>query len=135
METHTLNVILQRCSLLLSTSRKNGLMTVYRNESRWDKSNVEFANSDILVYDKVNRTAAMKHIDYGLGIFRKSAFLSFFATEPFDIVSIYKTLLSHHQLAAYEVTRRGMSFNIMIGVMELADYLKTKKKEKHNELY
>ena len=116
-------------------SRKNGLMTVYRNESRWDKSNVEFANSDILVYDKVNRTAAMKHIDYGLGIFRKTAFLSFPDTEPFDIVSIYKTLLSHHQLAAYEVTSRFYEIGSNEGIMELADYLKTKKKEKHNELY
>jgi NDP-sugar pyrophosphorylase family protein len=116
-------------------STKTGLMTVYRNEGRWDASNVEFAHNDILVYDKVNRTPSMKHIDYGLGVFRKTAFLSFPETEPFDIVRIYKTLLSQHDLAAYEVTSRFYEIGSNEGILELAEYLKTKKKEKHNELY
>ena len=33
-------------------SHKLGLMTVYRNQGLWDKSNVEFSNNSIIVYDK-----------------------------------------------------------------------------------
>ena len=44
-------------------------MTVYRNEGRWDTSNVEFTQGRILAYDKANRTPRMRHIDYGLGVF------------------------------------------------------------------
>jgi NDP-sugar pyrophosphorylase family protein len=111
-------------------SGKNGLMTVYRNEGRWDRSNIEFANSGILAYDKVNRTPAMKHIDYGLSVFRRAAFLSFLDNESFDIVRLYKTLLSENQLAAYEVTNRFYEIGSNEGIMELADYLKTQEKEK-----
>ena len=45
------------------------LMTVFRNEGRWDGSNVEFADGVIRSYDKAERTPAMRHIDYGLGGF------------------------------------------------------------------
>ena len=36
-------------------------------------SNVEFAGGRILAYDKANRTPAMRHIDYGLGVFQRDA--------------------------------------------------------------
>ena len=36
---------------------KLALMTVFRNEGRWDTSNVEFRDGRILAYDKVDRTA------------------------------------------------------------------------------
>ena len=50
-------------------SGKPGLMTVFRNDDQWDRSNVEFADGRILAYDKTQRTLAMRHIDYGLGVF------------------------------------------------------------------
>ena len=43
-------------------------MTVFRNEDRWDSSNVSFDGKNIRCYDKKNRTAEMEYIDYGLGI-------------------------------------------------------------------
>ena len=51
-----------------------GMMTVFRNEGKWDTSNVEFEAGKILVYSKTNRTPRMRYIDYGLGIFRAEAF-------------------------------------------------------------
>ncbi len=32
------------------------LMTVFRNQGQWDKSNVEFSDGRILAYDKVTQT-------------------------------------------------------------------------------
>ena len=55
-------------------SGKSGLMTVYRNEDLYDVSNVLFADGRIQVYDKRNRTPAMRHIDYGLGALSARAF-------------------------------------------------------------
>ena len=48
-------------------------MTVFRNEGRWDTSNVEFRDGRILRYDKTTRTPAMRHIDYGLGVLSAEA--------------------------------------------------------------
>jgi len=42
-------------------SGKQALMTVYRNESRWDTSNVQFEDGRILLYDKKRRTPSMRH--------------------------------------------------------------------------
>ena len=52
---------------------KLALMTVYRNEGRWDTSNVEFRDGRILAYDKRARTPAMRYIDYGLGVWDRRA--------------------------------------------------------------
>src|SRR5713226_4496719 len=47
-----------------------GMMTVFRNEGKWDTSNVEFEAGRILAYSKKNRSPRMNYIDYGLGVFR-----------------------------------------------------------------
>ena len=56
--------------------KQPGLMTVYRNEGKWDTSNVEMRNNQILCYDKKNRTPRMEFIDYGLGLFKPEVFES-----------------------------------------------------------
>lgn len=43
------------------------MMTVLRNESRWDTSNVEFDGRRVISYDKQAPTPNMEWIDYGLG--------------------------------------------------------------------
>src|SRR6266566_8462192 len=47
-------------------SRKLGLMTVFRNEGRWDTSNVWFQGGAIKSYNKKERRTEVRHIDYGL---------------------------------------------------------------------
>ena len=60
-------------------SGKLGLMTVYRNEGRYDTSNVVFRDGEIVVYDKKNRSPEMRHIDYGLSLFKAPVFESYSA--------------------------------------------------------
>jgi MurNAc alpha-1-phosphate uridylyltransferase len=88
-------------------SGKAGLMTVYRNDDRWDRSNVEFEDGRIMRYDKVNRDAAMHHIDYGLGILTSGAFDPWAGSdEPFDLATVYQHMIGNQALAGYEVPRR-----------------------------
>ena len=84
----------------------DGLMTVYRNENRWDQSNVRFEDRRIMAYDKVNRTSEMRHIDYGLGAFRAAAFDGFADGDAFDLASVYQRLLARGVLAGQEVSGR-----------------------------
>jgi NDP-sugar pyrophosphorylase family protein len=96
------------------------LMTVYRNEGRWDSSNVEFSEGRILAYDKKNRTTRMQHIDYGLGIFSRAAFDG---APHADLAEIYGDLLRRGQLAACEVRERFYEIGSAQGIRELSDYL------------
>jgi NDP-sugar pyrophosphorylase family protein len=100
------------------------LMTVYRNEGRWDSSNVEFSEGRILAYDKRNRTTRMQHIDYGLGIFSRAAFDG---APHADLAEIYGDLLRRGQLAACEVRERFYEIGSAQGIRELSDYLAISK--------
>jgi N-acetyl-alpha-D-muramate 1-phosphate uridylyltransferase len=96
------------------------LMTVYKNEGQWDSSNVEFVAGKINKYDKVNKTAQMQYIDYGLGIFNKSAFDLIPANESFDLAKLYQMLLAKQQLCAYEVKERFYEIGSFAGIEELS---------------
>ncbi|HEY3455019.1 MAG TPA: nucleotidyltransferase family protein [Bryobacteraceae bacterium] len=104
-------------------SGKNGLMTVYRNEGKYDSSNVEFRGGRILRYDKKNKTPRMRYIDYGLGVFDKSAFSSLSADEPTDLASVYGRLLERNDLAASEVNERFYEIGSLEGIRDLEQYL------------
>ncbi len=100
-----------------------GLMTVFRNDGQWDRSNVHFAEGRIWRYDKHSQTPAMRHIDYGLGALRAEAFAAYPPDEPLDLASIYQDLLGRGQLAAYEVTQRFYEIGSAAGLEETRRFL------------
>ena len=95
------------------------LMTVFRNAGNWDRSNVEFAGGRILAYDKKNPTPRMEFIDYGLGVFHRSAFSGGHA----DLAELYQDLLRSGQLAAVEVCERFYEIGSFEGITDLTEYL------------
>ena len=104
-------------------SGKSGLMTVCRNEDRWDRSNVLFENGRIVRYDKKANGERMQHIDYGLGVFRHRAFAQYSADTAFDLVTAYQDLLAHDDLAAFEVPTRFYEIGSLTGLEETRAYL------------
>jgi NDP-sugar pyrophosphorylase family protein len=108
------------------TGGARGLMTVYRNDDRLDRSNVLYADGRILRYEKEHRTPDMRHIDYGLGAFRKSAFDAYAGDEAFDLVTVYQHLLSSGELAGYEVPDRFYEIGSPQGLDETRAHLTAK---------
>jgi NDP-sugar pyrophosphorylase family protein len=104
-------------------SGKLGLMTVFRNDGRWDTSNVEFSEGRILAYDKANPTPKMRHIDYGLGLFRRDAFGALPEGRAGDLAAVYQDLLSRGELAAHEVRERFYEIGSLEGIRELSEFL------------
>jgi NDP-sugar pyrophosphorylase family protein len=106
-----------------------GMMTVFRNEGKWDTSNVEFEAGKILGYSKTDRTPRMKYIDYGLGVFRAEAFDSVPAGKSCDLSEIYVDLLRRDQLAAIEVRERFYEIGSPAGLRETAEFLAARQTE------
>ena len=104
---------------------KPALMTVFKNEGRWETSNVWFEEGKICLYDKKSRTAKMRHMDYGLGILSAKALEGWQATEVFDLTSLYQELLAKNQLAGYEVAQRFYEIGSPEGLAELDVFLRT----------
>jgi NDP-sugar pyrophosphorylase family protein len=109
-------------------SGKPGLMTVYRNLNRWDRSNVVFKKGRILRYDKKHRTSEMQHIDYGLGILRADVLAAYPSDQNFDLETVYQDLVSKDQLAGFEVKERFYEIGSLTGLREL------NKKLNHEDL-
>jgi NDP-sugar pyrophosphorylase family protein len=103
-----------------------GLMTVYENHGRYDTSNVEFAGGRLLRYDKKNKTPAMHHIDYGLGVFRAAAFDGFPRHEVVDLATVQTQLCQQGQLAGYEIKERFYEIGSHEGLAELDTLLRTR---------
>lgn len=112
-----------------TASRKRGLMTVYRNHDRWDRSNVLFAGGEIRRYDKEHRTGEMRHIDYGLGAFRRSAFDDWPEGEAFDLSAVYRWLLDRGDLAGFEVATRFYEIGSAEGLEETRAHLSRRSLE------
>ena len=98
---------------------KAGLMTVYRNEGLYDTSNVVFRNGEIAVYDKKVKLPEMRHIDYGLSLFRADVFERYPAEEKFDLADVMTKLVAEKQLAGYEVPERFYEIGSHEGLAEL----------------
>ena len=107
-------------------SGKLGLMTVYRNEGKFDTSNVVFADGEIVVYDKKLKLPEMQHIDYGLSLFKASVFDSYSADQTFDLAEVMGKLVREKQLAGYEVPERFYEMGSPAGLAELETLLQSK---------
>jgi N-acetyl-alpha-D-muramate 1-phosphate uridylyltransferase len=105
-------------------SGKMALMTVFRNEDRWDASNVEFTGGRILAYDKKNRTERMHHIDYGLGAFQRRAFEALAPDTAYDLAGLYQDLLARGELAGFEAKERFYEIGSAAGIGELSAALR-----------
>ena len=107
-------------------SGKPGLMTVYRNEGKYDTSNVVFRDGEIAVYDKKLKLPEMQHIDYGLSLFKSSVFDSYSADQIFDLAEVMGELVRKKQLAGYEVPERFYEMGSPTGLAELETLLQSK---------
>ena len=108
-------------------SGKLGLMTVYRNEGKYDTSNVVFTDGEIKIYDKKQKLPEMRHIDYGLSLFKTSVFDSYSADQIFDLAEVMGKLVREKQLAGYEVRERFYEMGSPAGLAELEAILKNEK--------
>jgi NDP-sugar pyrophosphorylase family protein len=106
-------------------SGKKGLMTVHKNEGKWDSSNVELKGGEIVRYDKVQRSPSMQYIDFGLGVFAHEAFDGC-GESPLDLSVVYQNLISCGELAAYEAPGRFYEIGSPAGISDLRNYLAQK---------
>ena len=111
-------------------SGKSALMTVFGNDNRWDRSNVDFRDGAIQSYDKAAPAPAMRHIDYGLGCIRADALWNFSPEiGSFDLAEFYRAMLAQGEMAAFEVTERFYEIGSPPGLAETEEFLRAAGQE------
>ena len=100
---------------------KLGLMVVYKNNNKYDKSNVMIANEFVTNYDRSGRMENMMYIDYGLSILNKKA-LEFVPQDKFfQLDEVYRELIKRREMMAFETQVR---FYEIGSVQGLEDFTK-----------
>lgn len=107
--------------------RGRALMTVMRNEGRWDASNVVLRDERVVLYDKdrpASRRREMRWIDYGLSILTADVIAG--RTESgkaADLADILRELSVEGTLAGFEVAERFYEAGSPDGLADLEAYL------------
>ena len=101
------------------------LMTVLKNQGRWDRSNVIYADGRVNLYAKnadPPTQSRMQYIDYGLTVLRRSVIAGITET-VYDLSAVFHRLSLEGQLAGYEVTERFYEIGSPEGLRDLEKYL------------
>ena len=104
----------------------SGLMTVYHNKNRFDKSNVVFRKGRLLCYSKRAMTPEMQHIDYGVSLLCREALTSLPENEPSDLADMFSAMASRGELIGHEVTQRFYEIGSHRGLEETQHYLRAR---------
>ncbi len=110
--------------------RKSGqpaLMTVLRNEGRWDASNAIYRDGRVTLYDKTRpkeMQTQMLWIDYGLSVLTRDVVTTRIESgNVADLAEVLKDLSIEGRLAGLEVKQRFYEAGSQEGLRELEVYL------------
>lgn len=103
----------------------DGVMAIYRNEGRWDASNVLSDGSWVLRYEKGSRDAAFDSIDYGATAVRRDVIAALPEGRPSGFDVVQSDLAKRKRLRALVARERFYEIGSPHGHAELDGYLRT----------
>jgi NDP-sugar pyrophosphorylase family protein len=120
-----LDIDFQKISSYFNEFDKLGLMAVYKNFDKYDKSNLIIKNNMIIAYGEKERTKDMVYIDSGTSILKKEALnlipkQTFFSTGDF-----FTKLISKNELLAFEIEKRFYHIGNPEALEEFSNFIKT----------
>jgi N-acetyl-alpha-D-muramate 1-phosphate uridylyltransferase len=109
-------------------SVKLSLMVAYRNQNRFDKSNLLIQDGMIKLYDKTLQGENLEYIDAGLSILKKEVLNLVPEEEPYDLEELYRTLISEEEMSAFEVKQRFYQIGSFEGLEEFKNLVEKGEK-------
>ena len=105
--------------------KKKGLMTIYKNQNKYDRSNVGKIKNKYF-YDKNKKNKKLKYnfIDYGINLLNKKAFFYFKNKKKFDLSEVFYLLSKKESLVYKEVNKRFYEIGSFKGINELKNFFK-----------
>jgi len=103
------------------------LMTVLRNEGRFEKSNASFRRGRVELYDKGSSRSDLSYIDYGLSAFRRDVVAEIPAVGKYDLADLLHRLSVDGRLAGFEVQERFYEVGSPAGLADLEALLKARR--------
>jgi len=102
----------------------DGVMSAFKNDGKWDASNVRTDGEWILAYEKGTKDPAFDHIDYGAIALRKSTVLELPERQRSGLDDLQTKLARKHRLRAIVARERFYEIGSPEGLASLEERLK-----------
>jgi len=120
-----LNVDFQNIASYFTNHNKLGLMAVYKNSNKYDKSNLIVKNNIIIAYGEKERTKDMIYIDFGTSILRKKVLDLISKNTFYTTGQLFSKLISKKELLAFEVKERFYHIGNPDALREFRNFIET----------
>lgn len=108
----------------LKKQKRLSSMAIYKNDNKFDKSNIELLNSNKIIYHVQKRKNKLRYIDYGISYLNKKIFKDKKKGAKFDLSEFYNELSLKNLLLGYKVKSRFYEIGSYQGINELKNFLK-----------
>ena len=106
--------------------RNLATMAIFKNNNKYDKSNIEIKNQGKILYYKNNINKKLKFIDYGVSFVNKKIFKGIEKNKKFDLSEFFQEISKKNMLSGYEVKKRFYEIGSYSGIKDFKNYLKKK---------
>lgn len=107
----------------LIEQNKLGIMTVFKNYDRYDRSNTAVQGNLVKGYSKNGRTTDTVYIDYGANAFRKEVLQIIPPDRFYSLENLFMQLIDMEELLAYEVKERFFEIGSLRGLKEFEQHV------------
>ena len=104
----------------------DGVMAVFKNEGRWDTSNVVTDGTWVLRYEKNTGDSVFDHIDYGATALRRDVIAALAPGQASGLDAVQRDLAARKRLRASLAHERFFEIGSPEGLAELDRYLQKK---------
>jgi NDP-sugar pyrophosphorylase family protein len=104
----------------------DGVMSVYKNDGKWDASNVVSDGTWVLRYEKGSKDPAFDHIDYGAIALRRSVVEALPEGKPYGLDAVGRDLARQSRLRACVARERFFEIGSPEGLGDLEQHLSTR---------
>ena len=115
-----LSVDFQKAHSFFKGQNKLGLMVVYKNNDKYDKSNLIIKDNMVINYGDKNAV----YIDYGTSILNKKALEGIPKNTMFSTGELFSNLIKKNELLAYEAKERFYHIGNPDALEELKSFIK-----------
>jgi NDP-sugar pyrophosphorylase family protein len=105
---------------------KPALMVVYKNQDKYDRSNLIIQDNMVVGYGEKERTRDMIYIDYGTSILRKKVLENVPVDTLYSTEQFFSDLVKKRELMAFEVQERFYHIGDLEALEEFRSHIRTK---------